>query len=136
VQGDAMNAGNDRLLRFVGVYDADGTIVGEITYFIGKIAGKTHCALCDLTHGLKLRGRDDFKRCATQLPVPIDLFHRNDQPEEFRPLTVNRLPCILAIRSDGAASIVVTAEELDACNKNVDQLERLLRAVLEADPGS
>ena len=38
--------------EFIGVYDADGTIVGEVSYWIGARLGRTHCSLCELTHGL------------------------------------------------------------------------------------
>ena len=41
-----------RIEEFIGVYDADGTIVGEVSYWIGARLGRTHCSLCELTHGL------------------------------------------------------------------------------------
>ncbi len=35
----------------VGVYNADGDILGELAYVFKKAIGKTKCGLCDLTHG-------------------------------------------------------------------------------------
>jgi hypothetical protein len=35
----------------VGVYDADGTALGELSYFLRASVGRAHCALCDVTHG-------------------------------------------------------------------------------------
>jgi hypothetical protein len=43
--------GDRRVVRLVGVYDADGTPRGEIAYWVGARLGRTHCALCDITHG-------------------------------------------------------------------------------------
>ena len=36
--------------RLVGVYDADGGLLGEAAYVWGKVRGTRHCALCDITH--------------------------------------------------------------------------------------
>src|SRR6478609_4856955 len=36
--------------RLVGVYDADGGLLGEAAYAWGKARGTRHCALCDITH--------------------------------------------------------------------------------------
>jgi len=35
------------------VYDADGTVPGEVFYLLRKWFGKRHCAACDITHGPK-----------------------------------------------------------------------------------
>jgi hypothetical protein len=118
------------IVKFVGVYDADGTIVGEVRYMIGKLFGTASCALCDLTHGTKLKGRDDYKACAAGLPVPVELFHRNDQPENVRTHTNGKLPCILAVHEDGSLALAVRRDALEACSKDVDKLGALLLALL------
>ena len=120
----------DVIVKFIGVYDADGTVVGEVRYMVGKLFGTTSCALCDLTHGTKIRGRDDYKTCAASLPVPVELFHRNDQPEFIRTLTNGKLPCIIVVREDGSFAMAVEREALEACNKDVDKLGTLLLALL------
>lgn len=114
------------VVKFIGVYDADGTIVGELRYLLGKLFGTTSCALCDLTHGTKFKGRADFKACVASLPVPVELFHRNDQPSIVRALTKNNVPCIVAQRSDGSLTMAIEAEALQACSKDVDKLGALL----------
>jgi hypothetical protein len=120
----------DTIVKFVGVYDADGTTVGEVKYMVRKLFGTSSCALCDLTHGTKLKGRDDYKACAASLPVPIELFHRNDQPETIRTHTNGKLPCIIAVHQDGSFTMAVEREALEACNKDVDKLATLLLGFL------
>src|SRR6478735_10675397 len=73
----------NRIVRLIGVYDADGTVRGELAYWVGARLGRAHCALCDITHGL-IRERADWKACRASLPVPFDTFHRDDQPEAVR----------------------------------------------------
>ena len=121
---------SDIIVKFIGVYDADGTIAGEVRYMVGKLFGTVGCALCDLTHGTKIRGRDDYKACAASLPVPVELFHRNDQPETVRTHTNDKLPCIIAVRQDGSFAVAVEREALESCNKDVDKLATLLLALL------
>lgn len=40
------------VVEVVGVYDADHTLAGEVAYVVGKLLGRRHCALCDVTHPL------------------------------------------------------------------------------------
>ena len=38
-------------MQYVGIYNADGTVLGEIAYVFAKYTGRRHCELCDITHG-------------------------------------------------------------------------------------
>ena len=73
-------APTQRIVRLVGVYDADSTLRGELAYWVGARLGRRHCSLCDITHG-SVRQRPEWKTCRAELPVPFDTFHRNDQPD-------------------------------------------------------
>lgn len=37
--------------RLIGVYDARGSLLGEVAYLWGKVRGTRHCSLCDITGG-------------------------------------------------------------------------------------
>jgi len=56
--------------EFIGVYDADSTLIGEVSYWIGARLGRTHCSLCELTHGLFTQ-KSEWKACAKELSVPF-----------------------------------------------------------------
>ncbi len=71
------------LVRLVGVYDAEGTLRGELSYFLRHLAGRAHCALCDVTHG-RVRERAHWRELRSTLPVPFETFHRDDQPRAVR----------------------------------------------------
>ena len=70
--------------ELIGVYDADGTLVGEVRYWIGARLGRTHCGLCEITHGL-FTERADWRQCRDQLDVEFPTYHRNDAPAECSP---------------------------------------------------
>lgn len=121
---DESGGSTPRVRRLVGVYNADGTLRGEVTYVVGKLLGRAHCGLCDITHGA-VSVRSEWKTCRTALAVPFDTFHRNDQPDAARPLTDGRLPAVLA-DTDSGFVFLLGADELDACAKSP---ERLMTAV-------
>ena len=41
----------------MGIYNADGSLLGEISYVVAKYTGRGHCELCDITHGTFRRKR-------------------------------------------------------------------------------
>lgn len=124
--------------RLVGVYDADGTLRGEVAYFVGARLGRAHCSLCDITHGL-VRRRADWQQLCGELGVPFDTFHRDDQPDEVRRATGGRVPVVVAITSDEASTgadgrvvVLLDPEALDRCAGSVDRFADALTAALAA----
>ena len=103
-----------RVARLVGVYDADGTVLGELSYFLRARIGRAHCDLCDITHG-KVRERADWKACRDELPVPFETFHRDDQPDEVRTAASGRAPVVAAELDDGTVTVLLGADDLAAC---------------------
>ena len=69
--------GGSALLRVVGIYNADGGLSGELRYVVGKVAGRSDCGLCDLTHGWNAFGKRSWREACRASPVPLELIHRN-----------------------------------------------------------
>jgi hypothetical protein len=86
--------------RLIGVYDADGTLRGEVAYWIGARLGHRHCSLCDVTHG-SFTEKSAWKRCRSSLPVPFDTYHRDDQPDDVRRASADTAPVVIAETSEG-----------------------------------
>ncbi len=118
------------VVRLIGVYDADGTLRGEVSYFIGARFGKAHCALCDITHGLT-RTKADWKQCRATLPVPFDTYHRDDQPDAVRAATGDTAAVVVAETSDGIVLLLGPAE-LEACHGSPEALIVAIDAAVAA----
>lgn len=117
--------------RLLGVYDADGTVRGELTYVLLSRLGRAHCALCDITHGA-LRERREWVRLRSQLPVPFETYHRDDQPETARQAARGNTPIVLAETDDGMTPLLDGAA-LEACGASPELLvEAVRRAVADA----
>ena len=117
-----------KLLRLVGVYDADGTLRGELAYWVGARLGRTHCSLCEITHGL-VRERSDWKSCKEGIAVPFDTYHRNDQPSSVRSATGDTAPVVVAETATGI-TVLLGPTELDACGGSVEQLIELIESAM------
>ena len=114
--------------RLIGVYDADGTVLGELSYFLRARVGRAHCALCDITHG-RVRERDDWRAARDRLPVPFTTFHRDDQPAAIRAAAGGAAPVVLAETADGML-VVAGPDELAACAGSPEQLVATIESAL------
>jgi hypothetical protein len=120
-----------RIVELVGVYDADHTLRGELTYWVGARLGRRHCALCDITHGL-FRRRADWDACAAGLPVPFRAFHRDDQPADVRAAAQGTAPVVVA-RTDADLVVLLDPSALEAC---AGSPEALVTALEDAAVGA
>ncbi|MEQ6901349.1 hypothetical protein [Nocardioides sp. YIM 152588] len=115
--------------RLIGVYNADGGLLGEVAYVWARARGTRHCALCDITHG-RVRRRPEWDRMVADLRIPVDLLHLNEIPPDVRQAVVAcGAPVVLAQTAAGLVPLVDSAE-LDALDGSVARLGDLLRARL------
>lgn len=119
-----------RIVGLIGVYDAVGTLRGEVAYWVGARLGRRHCALCDITHGLA-RERADWRSCRAGLPVPFTTFHLDDQPDEVRAAAGGVAPVVLAT-TEAAHMVLLGPDELAACEGSPEGLvEAIERAAAD-----
>jgi hypothetical protein len=114
-----------RIERLVLVYDADGGLLGELTYVLGKLRGTAHCALCDVTHG-PIGEKRAWRACRSSLGVPVDQRHRDELTPEQARACAGVLPCVLASAGDRWLRLVDPAR-IEACRGEVEALRELIR---------
>jgi hypothetical protein len=116
--------------ELVGVYNADGGVVGELRYVLGKVFGRAHCALCDITHrGVKQRA--EWSQACERIAVPFVLVHLNERPDDVRRASGGEVPGVLARVGDDLVPLLGPAD-LDACTGDVGEFERRLRSAAAA----
>lgn len=118
-----------RIITLVGVYDANGTIRGELAYWIGARLGRAHCSLCDITHG-SVRERPEWKARRASLPVRFQTYHRDDQPAAVRVATGNAAPAVVAETADGFTLLLGPAD-LDSCDSSIERLTSTIELAVE-----
>jgi hypothetical protein len=109
--------------KLIGIYNAKGSLIGELQYFWGKIRGTAHCALCDITHG-KLKEKNEFKKCKEGLDLPFELLHLDELDIELEKFG-NEAPCIIG-KNEGGYELIITAKELESCKSDVANFSELL----------
>jgi hypothetical protein len=119
--------------RVLGVYDADGGVRGELAYVVGKLLGRRHCSLCDVTHS-PVRRRREWDALVATLGVPVRVAHRNElSAAESAAAHAAGLPVLLGERADRSFTVLVDSAALEEAHGSVEVVGRLLRSAL-ADP--
>jgi hypothetical protein len=115
----------------VGVYDADGGLLGEAAYVWGRLRGTRHCSLCDITHS-PLRRKPAWDALVGDLGLPVDLLHLNELPADVaEAVRGSGAPVVLA-RTDAGLTVLLDAAELEQAAGSVQGFATLLRSKLDA----
>lgn len=121
-------------MTLIGVYKADGGIIGELSYFFGHLIGVRECSLCDITHS-PFKKKGEFKRLEDQLNQEFDLdfrlVHMNERTEKELAASTGREPCVLLAHEDGSLSMFLDFQELKAADGSVKSFEKLVRNRLD-----
>lgn len=120
--------GKSEIVGFTGVYDADGTLAGELRYWVGAhVTGTHHCALCEITHGT-FREKARWRELADSLPVTFEAVHLDERSAVVRAASEGHEPCVVALRADGSAQVALDAAVLEEMGGDPDRLAKALKA--------
>eukprot|EP00171_Calliarthron_tuberculosum_P005261 IDg5261t1 len=116
--------------ELVVIYDADGTVSGELIYMTKKLLGLGHCAACDITHGPR-REKPEFTALKTRgWGVPLRNIHRDEMDTPLAAALRAHLPCVGARLADGSVRLLLGHEPLNACGGDVDAFRAAVDAAL------
>ena len=121
-------------IALVGVYKANGGLLGELSYVLGHAIGIKKCELCDVTHSPLWKKRD-FKnfeaRMEQEFGLAVRLLHMNERSESELAASKGREPCVLLEYSDGSFSMFLDFVELKAVGGKAASFEKLVRSRLD-----
>ena len=112
------------MAEFVGLYNADSGIRGELTYVLFKLSRKSSCALCEITHGWNPFGRNAWRTSCRDSGLDLTTIHRNKASAQQLD-AVESLPAILK-KTDGNWSQVVSADQLLSAKNDLAKIFDLL----------
>ena len=117
----------------IGVYKADGGLLGEVSYFFGHLVGVRSCSLCDITHS-PIKKKNAFKQFEQRLlkerNIAIRLVHMNERTEAELAASAGREPCVLLQYEDGSISMFLDYVELKTSKGSVQSFEKLVESRL------
>ena len=108
----------------IGVYHADGGVIGKLRYGYAAYLKGRSCSLCDISHAFAWEKRSMVALRAS-LGVPLELLHLNEQSAALGAVTHGHTPCIVARTANGY-QVFVTDEELRGCGGDVEALTSML----------
>ncbi len=114
--------------ELIGVYHADGGVLGELRYVVGKVRGNAHCALCDIKHG-SVRTKPEWNVACREFPTPIRLVHLNERTEDETAACTLGTPTVLARQADGFITAILGPDDLEI-GGSVEEFFTRLRSAL------
>lgn len=118
----------------IGVYKADGGLLGELSYFFGHLVGTKSCSLCEVTHSAvkkKTSFKDFEKKLQAERGIEMKLVHMNERSEAEMAASKGREPCVLLQYPDGSISMFLDYVELKAVAGKVSSFEKLVESRLD-----
>lgn len=116
--------------ELVGVYDADGSLLGELAYAWGKVRGTRHCGLCDITHSAVRRKRA-WDEMVARLPAPVRVLHLDELDGDLRAVVGRTGAPVVLARHGDEWRVALDAASLDAMGGSVDAFETAARRLLD-----
>ena len=118
----------------IGIYKADGGIVGELSYFFGHLTGLRSCSLCDISHSPIMK-KPAFKAFEKELMethgIAVRMIHLNERNEREQKASVGREPCMLIEYPDQSISMFLDSADLTALSGSVSSLKKLVSSRLD-----
>ena len=118
----------------IGIYKADGGVIGELSYFFGHLIGVRSCSLCDISHS-PIKKKSAFKKLEQELlkdhGVAIKMIHLNERNDRELKASEGREPCVLLEYPDQSISMFLDAVDLKALSGSVASLRRLILSRLD-----
>jgi hypothetical protein len=118
----------------IGVYNADGGIVGELTYFFGHLIGVRNCTLCDISHSPIMK-KSSFKALEQHLlaehRIRVRMIHLNERNQRELKASEGREPCMLLEYPDQSISMFLDSTDLKALSGSVSSLKQLISSRLD-----
>lgn len=118
----------------IGIYKADGGIVGELSYFFGHLVGVRNCSLCDISHS-PVKKKSSFKALERHLlaehGILVRMIHLNERNEREQKASEGREPCILLEYPDQSISMFIDSADLITLSGSVNSLKKLIVSRLD-----
>jgi len=118
----------------IGIYKADGGIIGELSYFFGHLVGLRSCSLCDISHSPIMK-KSAFKALERQLlaehGIAVRMIHMNERNELEQKASEGREPCMLLQYPDESISMFLDSADLSALSGSVSSLKKLIFSRLD-----
>ena len=111
------------------IYNAEGSIFGELKYFYNKYIRDINCSMCDITHNTLSEKKEWKKRCMVS-SLKIECLHLDELPKDIENLVEGNTPCVVA-KTSSTNEIIIEDKELIAMKGNVDSFFNHIHKIIK-----
>ena len=111
------------------IYNAEGSVKGELIYLYKKYFKDIKCSMCDITHSTFSQKKKWKNKCLT-FPLEIKCLHLDELPSDIKILVDDKTPCVVA-QINSTNKIIIKNEELVHINGDVDSFFSYLNKVIK-----
>ncbi len=111
------------------IYNAEGSIFGELKYFYNKYIRDIKCSMCDITHNTLSEKKEWKKRCMVS-SLKIECLHLDELPKDIENLVEGNTPCVVA-KTSSTNEIIIEDKELIAMKGNVDSFFNHIHKIIK-----
>ena len=112
------------LQKIYCIYNAEGSLRGELEYIYNKYVNNIKCSMCDITHDTISPKKKWKEKCST-FGTKIECLHLDELPNDIKKLVKDKTPCVVG-QINSVKTILMHDNELIKMSGNVDSFFRFL----------
>ena len=109
---------SNKFLTIYCIYNANGSLSGEIAYFFKKYFYGLKCSMCEITHNF-ISEKKEWKDRRIQTKINLRTVHLDEQNNDLYNFSYGNTPCVIG-ESEKGFKLIFTTTELDNLNGNVE----------------
>ena len=111
------------------IYNAEGSIFGEIRYLYNKYIKDIKCSMCEITHN-SFSEKSEWEKKCIEFPFKIECLHLDELPIEFKDIIKDNAPCVVA-QKKSVNEVIIKNKELTSMNGDVDSFFNHLLEIIK-----
>ncbi len=90
----------NKFLTVYCIYNANGSISGEIKYFLKKYFYGLKCSMCEITHNF-VSEKKEWRNKLNQTKINLNTIHLDEQKNDLYKFTYGNTPCVVSETGEG-----------------------------------
>ena len=91
---------NNKFLTIYCIYNANGSVTGEIIYFLKKYFYGLRCSMCEITHNF-ISEKKDWKTRLSKTKINLKTVHLDEQNKDLYKFSYGNTPCVVSESEKG-----------------------------------
>ena len=119
---------NKTSLKIYCIYNAKGSILGEITYLWKKLFLNFDCSLCNVSHNT-FTEKQLWKKEMSKFKYKLEMLHLDEQPKNLQMFTEGLTPCVVS-NNESEFNLIMDRDQINKLNGSVQLFFKKLNTKL------